>query len=77
MLGYNWKMAQLLAFIGMGMAKHHKVAIQAELGKLGPEDGYYPKTVYQHIWYQENSDRWKKLACPVAESAAKKVYLSP
>lgn len=73
LLGHNWKMPQILAFLGTGMAKHHKIAILSELGRYSPEDGYYPKVVYQHSWYQDNKDKWIALKCPIAEETAKKV----
>jgi len=73
MMGYNWKFNQLSAFNVWTQLKLHKKGILAELGKLGPQDGYYPKLVYDHKWYKENPDAWFALSCPVAQAAAEKV----
>jgi len=73
MMGYNWKFNQLSAFNVWTQLKLHKKGILAELGKLGPEDGYYSKLVFEHQWYKENPDAWFEMGCPVALAAAKEV----
>lgn len=73
MLGYNFKMPWLNAFIGEQTLKLHKPAIKAELGRYSAKDGYYPLLVYQHPWYQENKDKWIKTDCSNAEKLAKEV----
>ena len=69
-MGYNYKLNWLSAFIGETMLRLHKPAILAELGRYGPEDGYYPHVVYDHPYY-------KKLGisgnCPIAEGVASRV----
>ena len=50
--------------------KLHMTGIKSELGLRGPEQGHYPKVVYDQPVY-------KKLnissSCPIAEKVAKKI----
>lgn len=69
-LGFNYRMPQICALIGLTSLKLHKKAILSELGSYGPEQGYYPLVIY-------NQPLYKKLGikgnCPIAERVAKKV----
>jgi len=69
-LGYNYRMPQICALIGLTQLKLHQIAIKAELGSYGLEQGYYPQIIY-------NQPLYKKLGikgnCPNAEAVAKKV----
>lgn len=69
-LGYNFKMPWINAFIGEQALKLHKPGIEAELGRYGPKDGYYPKLIYQHKWYQNYPSKWESYPCPTAEHIA-------
>jgi perosamine synthetase len=72
-LGYNFKMPWINAFLGWQHLLLHKPGIEAELGRYGLKDGYYPKLVYHHDWYQKNRLRWANYPCPVAEKMAEYV----
>jgi len=69
-MGYNYKMPWNNAFHGWQFLMLHKPSIEAELGRYGPEDGYYPRVVYDYPYY-------KKLGiigdCPNAEKLAETV----
>jgi len=72
--GYNYKMSWINAFIGWQNLKLHKPGILAELGRYTWRDGYYPKLVYQHPWYEDKRGLcWDRLKCPVAEEAARRL----
>jgi len=73
--GYNYRMPWPCAFQGWQMLKHHRKAVLAEARAYGPEDGYYPKLVYQHKYYREHPALWTKLDCPVAEETARRISL--
>lgn len=66
-LGYNYRMPQICALIGLTTLKLHKKAILVELGSYGIEQGHYPEVIY-------NQPLYKKLGitgdCPNAEAAA-------
>jgi hypothetical protein len=66
-------MPWLNAFIGQQTLALHKKGIEAELEKYGVQDGYYPKLVYQHLWYKNNPDKWSKMDCSMAEEIANNV----
>lgn len=69
-LGYNYRMPQICALIGLTSLKLHKKAILSELGSYGSEQGHYPEVIY-------NQPLYRKLGitgdCPNAEKIAKKV----
>jgi len=71
--GFNYKMPWICAFLGQQYLKLHKPAIFAELGRYGPEDGYYSRLVYEHQFYRENPNLWSKRDCPIAEWMAEKI----
>lgn len=67
-LGYNYRMPEICALIGLRMLQRHQKAILAELGSYGIKQGYYPKVIYHQPLY-------RKLGltgdCPNAEMVAK------
>ncbi len=69
-LGYNYRMPQICALLGLTSLKLHKKGILAELGSYGIDDGYYPEVIY-------NQPLYKKLGikgnCPIAEKIAEEV----
>lgn len=69
-LGYNYKMPWNCAFQGWQQLLLHKPAIEAELGRYGPWDGYYPQLVYDHPYYKRKNIFGD---CPVAEGVARDV----
>lgn len=73
MMGYNYKMPWINAFLGAQLLHGHKPAILAELGRYGLKDGYYPLLVYEHPWYQANKHLWKAYECPNALEVAHRV----
>lgn len=67
-LGYNYRMPQICALIGLTQLKLHKKGILAELGSYGIERGYYPKVIYNQPLYKEREITGN---CPNAEEAAR------
>ena len=72
-LGYNFKMPWINAFLGWQHLLLHKPGIEAELGRYGIKDGYYPKLVYQYDWYRRHPMKWESYPCPKAELAVTQV----
>jgi perosamine synthetase len=72
MEGFNYKIPRICSFIGLTNLRLHKQGIEAELGKLSPKDGYYPRVVYDHQYYK---DFGLVGHCPVAEEIARKVRM--
>lgn len=46
-IGFNFRMSDLSALVGIERLKMHKTAIISELGMYGPADGHYPLLAYQ------------------------------
>jgi dTDP-4-amino-4,6-dideoxygalactose transaminase len=69
-IGFNFRLAEPLCLMALEQMKIHMTAVRAELGLRGPEQGHYPRVVYDQPCY-------KKLGitsnCPVAEKAASKI----
>lgn len=66
-VGFNFRLAEPLCLMALEQMKIHMTAIKAELGLRGPEQGHYPRVVYDQPAYKRaniNGD------CPVAESVA-------
>lgn len=67
-LGYNYRMPQICALVGLTAIKLHLKGIISELGMYGPQHGHYPCVVYDQPIY-------KKLGitgnCPKAEEVAR------
>jgi len=72
-MGYNYKMPWNNAFHGWQFLMLHKPSIEAELGRYGPENGYYPRVVYDHPYYKELGITGD---CPRAEKLAEKVRMN-
>lgn len=71
-IGFNFRMPEPCALIGLQHLKLHWPAIQAELGRYGVADGYYPLVVYDQPAYRRLGIHGN---CPVAENAARGVAL--
>lgn len=69
-IGFNFRMNELSALVGLERLKLHEPAILAELGRFGPQDGYYPFVIYDQPAYK---DRGITGDCPVAEKIAQRV----
>jgi len=69
-LGYNYRMPEVCALLGLQQLKRHRKAIMAELGSYCVDDGFYPYVIYEQPVY-------KKLGfnghCPNAEKIAEEV----
>lgn len=66
-LGYNYRMPQICALIGLTNLKLHKIAILSELGSYGIKQGYYPTVIYNQPLYQKLGITGN---CPNAEKAS-------
>jgi len=69
-LGYNYRMPQICALIGLTQLKLHKKGIISELGSYGIENGHYPHLIYNQPLYNKLKIKGN---CPNAEKLAKKV----
>lgn len=52
-LGYNYRMPQICALIGLTQLKLHKKGILAELGSYGIKQGHYPYVIYDQPLYKK------------------------
>ena len=66
-IGFNFRLAEPLCLLAYEQMKLHMVGIKAELGLRGPEQGHYPKVVYQQPAYIR---RGLSGDCPIAEKIA-------
>lgn len=69
-VGFNFRLAEPLCLMALEQMKIHMVGIKAELGLRGPEQGHYPRVVYDQPAYIK---RGIVGDCPIAESIAKKI----
>lgn len=69
-VGFNFRLAEPLCLMALEQMKLHMAGIKAELGLRGPEQGHYPKVVYDQPAYKRMGLTGN---CPNAEAAAKKV----
>lgn len=69
-IGFNFRLAEPLCLMAYEQMKLHMTGIEAELGLRGPENGHYPKVVYEQPAYIERGISGN---CPIAESAARKI----
>jgi perosamine synthetase len=69
-IGFNFRMPEPCALIGLEQLKLHWPGVLAELGRYGIDNGYYPQLVYETPAYRRLG-----LAgdCPVAERLARYV----
>ncbi|MAE81552.1 MAG: hypothetical protein CMB80_02360 [Flammeovirgaceae bacterium] len=69
-IGFNFRLAEPLCLMALEQMKIHMTGIKSELGLRGPEQGHYPKVVYQQPAYIR---RDITADCPVAEKVAAKI----
>lgn len=69
-VGFNFRMPEPCALIGLQHLKLHWPAVLAELGRYGTVDGYYPRVVYDQPAYRKLGIRGD---CPIAEQVAREV----
>lgn len=66
-IGFNFRLAEPLCLLALERMKLHMVGIDAERGLRGPEQGHYPKLVYQQPAYIKKEIKGN---CPIAEKLA-------
>lgn len=69
-VGFNFRLAEPLCLMALEQMKLHMVGIKSELGLRGPEQGHYPKLVYQQPIYIKKGIVGD---CPIAEKIAKQI----
>ena len=69
-IGFNFRLAEPLCLMAYEQMKLHMEGIRSELGLRGPEQGHYPKVVYQQPAYIKLGITGD---CPIAESVANKI----
>jgi perosamine synthetase len=69
-VGFNFRMAEPLCLMALERMKLHMAGIQSELGIRGPEQGHYPKLVYDQPCYQRLNIIGD---CPVAKKVAEEI----
>ena len=69
-IGFNFRLAEPLCLMALEQMKLHMTGVKAELGLRGPEQGHYPRVVYQQPAYESRGITGH---CPVAEAAAEKI----
>ena len=66
-VGFNFRLAEPLCLMALEQMKIHMKGIKAELGLRGPDQGHYPKVVYDQPAYRNANISGN---CPIAESVA-------
>lgn len=69
-VGFNFRLAEPLCLMALEQMKIHMVAIKSELGIRGPEQGHYPKVVYDQPIYKTMGIHGN---CKTAERIAKEI----
>ena len=69
-VGFNFRMPEPCALIGLEAIKIHMTGVLSELGMRGPKDGHYPKVVYQQPAYIRKGISGD---CPVSERVARSI----
>ena len=69
-IGFNFRLAEPLCLMAYEQMKIHMTGIKSELGLRGPEQGHYPKVVYDQPVYKRLNVKGN---CPIAESVAEKI----
>ena len=69
-IGFNFRLAEPLCLMALEQMKIHMTGIKAELGLRGPEQGHYPKVVYDQPIYKQKGLTGD---CPVAERVAAEI----
>ena len=66
----NFRLAEPLCLMALEQMKIHMVGVKAELGIRGPQQGHYPKVVYNQPAYKDLNIRGD---CPIAENIADQI----
>jgi len=69
-VGFNFRLAEPLCLMALEQMKIHMTGVRAELGLRGPEQGHYPKVVYDQPAYKRRGISGN---CPIAEAAASEI----
>jgi dTDP-4-amino-4,6-dideoxygalactose transaminase len=69
-LGFNFRLAEPLCLMALEQMKIHMTGVKAELGLRGPEQGHYPKVVYEQPVYKKKAITGN---CPIAEKIAEEI----
>jgi len=69
-IGFNFRLAEPLCLMALEQMKIHMTGVKAELGLRGPEQGHYPKVVYEQPAYKRRGIFGN---CPIAEKAAQEI----
>ena len=69
-IGFNFRLAEPLCLMALEQMKIHMTGVKAELGLRGPEQGHYPKVVYEQTAYKRRGISGN---CPIAERAASEI----
>lgn len=69
-VGFNFRLAEPLCLMALEQMKIHMTGIKAELGLRGPEQGHYPRVVYQQPAYKRLNISGD---CPIAEEVASQI----
>lgn len=69
-IGFNFRLAEPLCLMALEQMKIHMTGIRAELGLRGPDQGHYPKVVYDQPAYRARGISGN---CPIAETVAAKI----
>lgn len=69
-IGFNFRLAEPLCLMALEQMKIHMVGVKAELGIRGPQQGHYPKVVYNQPAYKDLDIRGD---CPIAEKIADQI----
>jgi dTDP-4-amino-4,6-dideoxygalactose transaminase len=72
-VGFNFRLAEPLCLMALEQMKIHMTGIKAELGIRGPEQGHYPKVVYDQPVYKKMGINGE---CPIAEEKALEIRLN-
>lgn len=69
-LGFNFRLAEPLCLMAYEKMKLHMTGVRAELGIRGPENGHYPRVVYDQPIYKQMGIKGN---CPIAEKVAAEI----
>lgn len=69
-IGFNFRLAEPLCLMALEQMKIHMTGIKAELGIRGPEQGHYPRVVYDQPSYRRLGISG---SCPIAEKVAQEI----
>ncbi len=69
-IGFNFRLAEPLCLMALEQMKIHMTGIKSELGLRGPEQGHYPKVVYDQPVYKKRGITGH---CPIAEQIANEI----